>query len=100
MKRRIFSVGGLVSMLLVVLLSMFLVAAPIGGQETASARHAQSQDQKKEVTVWVNTNSGVYHCPETRWYGKTKHGKYMGECEAQKEGYRPAYGKPCGSDCR
>jgi hypothetical protein len=23
----------------------------------------------------------------------------MTECEAEKAGYRPAYGKPCGSDC-
>jgi len=60
---------------------------------------AQQQPERKEVRVWVNTKSGVYHCPGSRWYGKTKQGKYMGECQAQKEGYRPAYGKPCGSDC-
>jgi hypothetical protein len=30
-----------------------------------------------DVKVWVNTDSGVYHCPNTRWYGVTKHGKYM-----------------------
>ena len=24
--------------------------------------------------VWVNTESGVYHKPGTRWYGKTKTG--------------------------
>jgi hypothetical protein len=61
---------------------------------------AQSQTEKKEVKVWVNTKSGVYHCPGTRWYGATKQGKYMGECEAIKEGDRPAYGKPCGSECK
>ena len=59
----------------------------------------QSQSEKAEVKVWVNTNSGVYHCPGTRWYGKTKEGEYMGECEARKRGYRPAYGQSCGSDC-
>ena len=61
---------------------------------------APAQSQKNEVRVWVNTHSGVYHCPGTRWYGNTKEGKYMSECEAQKAGYRPAYGKPCGSDCK
>ena len=41
-------------------------------------------------TVWVNTDSGLYHKPGTRWYGKTKHGKYMTEADAQKAGYRAA----------
>lgn len=48
------------------------------------------------VKVWVNTNSGVYHCPNTRWYGKTKSGRFMTQREAQSKGYRPAYGAVCG----
>lgn len=48
------------------------------------------------VIVWVNTNSGVYHCPNTRWYGKTKSGRFMSQREAQSKGYRPAYGAVCG----
>ena len=36
----------------------------------------------EEITVWVNTRSGVYHCPASRWYGSTKQGKFMRECEA------------------
>jgi hypothetical protein len=66
----------------------------------SSAFAAQSQKENKEVKVWVNTSSGVYHCPGTRWYGNTKHGKYEGECAAIKDGNRPAYGKPCGTDCQ
>lgn len=38
--------------------------------------------------VWVNTDSGIYHKAGTRWYGKTKQGKYMTEADAQKAGYR------------
>ena len=40
--------------------------------------------------VWVNTDSGIYHKPGTRYYGKTKQGKYMTEADAQKAGYRAA----------
>jgi hypothetical protein len=47
------------------------------------------------VRVWVNTASGVYHCPGTRWYGNTKRGEYMTQKEAHEKGNRPAYGKVC-----
>lgn len=47
------------------------------------------------VKVWVNTGSGVYHCPGTRWYGTTKQGVYMTQKQAQEKGYRAAYGKVC-----
>lgn len=55
----------------------------------------QNDRGNPDVKVWVNTASGVYHCPGTRWYGKTKHGEYMTQAEAQKKGHRPAYGKVC-----
>jgi len=45
--------------------------------------------------VWVNTDSGVYHCPGTRWYGATKEGTYMAQAEAKRRGYRPGYGRLC-----
>jgi hypothetical protein len=38
----------------------------------------------------VNTATGVYHYPGTRWYGNTKQGKFMSEAEARAHGYRPA----------
>jgi hypothetical protein len=40
--------------------------------------------------VWVNTNTGVYHYPGTRWYGNTVEGRYISEEDAISEGDRPA----------
>lgn len=45
---------------------------------------------KRTRVVWVNTASKAYHLPGSRWYGKTKHGKYMTEEDARKAGYHPA----------
>ncbi len=54
-----------------------------------------SESAGDDIQVWVNTDSGVYHCPKTRWFGNTKKGKYMTQGEAVAEGNRPAYGKRC-----
>jgi hypothetical protein len=40
--------------------------------------------------VWVNTESHIYHKEGSRFYGKTKQGKYMSETEAMKAGDRAA----------
>ena len=42
--------------------------------------------------VWVNTKSGKYWKPGSRYFGKTKQGEYMSEKEAAQKGYRPANG--------
>jgi len=52
----------------------------------------------KEFTVWALTESKVYHCPGSRWY-KTGKGKEISECQALKDGYKPAFGQRCGSVC-
>jgi len=43
--------------------------------------------------VWVNTKSGKYWKPGSRYYGKTKRGEYMSGEEAVQKGYLPANGK-------
>lgn len=45
--------------------------------------------------VWVNTSTGVYHCPGGQYYGATKRGRFMSEHEAAQHGYRAAYGRTC-----
>lgn len=64
----------------------------------ATAARASARGQQAGATkVWVNSKSGVYHCPGSRWYGATKNGTYMTEREAKVNGDRPAYGRACSS---
>jgi hypothetical protein len=65
-------------------------AAPASAPAAKKASAQQAPPANSAGTVWVNTDSGVYHKPGTRWYGKTKQGKYMIEADAQKAGYRAA----------
>jgi hypothetical protein len=48
-----------------------------------------------ETRVWVNTDSGVYHCPGSKSYGTTKQGEYMAQRDAQIRRYRPSREKVC-----
>lgn len=47
--------------------------------------------------VWVNTGSKTktYHCQGSKWYGKTKEGKYMSAADAQAAGYHAAKNEKC-----
>lgn len=82
-----------------ILISIILAGMLFAGSSALSTNpHFQVNPQQAgdpSVTVWVNTDSGVYHCPGTRWYGKTKVGRYMLQRKAQVAGYRPAYGSVC-----
>jgi Helix-hairpin-helix motif len=51
---------------------------------------AGEQAPNAKGTVWVNLDSGVYHYPNSRYYGKTKNGKYMPEADAISAGYHAA----------
>jgi hypothetical protein len=82
-------------LLMIAIVTALLVVLP-GTQLTTSALAQGRQSQgNPSVKVWVNTASGVYHCPGTRWYGATKHGEYMTQKDAIAKGNRPAYGKYC-----
>jgi hypothetical protein len=72
-------------------LAVALLSSPLAVPQTPST----TQQGNPDVRVWVNTLSGVYHCPGTRWYGNTKQGEYMTQKQALAKGNRPAYGKYC-----
>jgi DNA uptake protein ComE-like DNA-binding protein len=54
----------------------------------SSASTAPYQAPPSKGMVWVNLDTKIYHREGDRWYGKTVHGKYMTEAEAQQAGYR------------
>ena len=45
--------------------------------------------------VWVNPASKTYHCPNTKYYGKTKKGEYMSESDAKAKGNHADHKKAC-----
>jgi len=49
---------------------------------------AQQRHCPRDVVVWLNTNSGIYHKKGMRWYGRTKHGAYVCRKEADAAGDR------------
>jgi predicted amino acid racemase len=56
---------------------------------------AEIADAKAKGMVWANENTKVYHKDDAQ-YGKTKHGKFMSEADAQAAGYRLAKASPIG----
>lgn len=50
--------------------------------------------------VWVNMNSGVYHCAGTDYYGATSRGEFLPESTAVARGYRPNGGIRCSPTSR
>jgi hypothetical protein len=80
-------------------------AAPAGKPAVATAASATTAATAKSATtvaagagpdkVWVNAASKVYHCPGTKYYGKTKKGSYMTEAEATAAGNHADHKKAC-----
>ena len=74
---------------------------PAAAQESSSeksttAAETTAQTPPEKGMVWVNLRTKVFHREGDRWYGKTKHGKFMSEADAVKEGYRAAKNGPKG----
>jgi hypothetical protein len=63
---------------------------PAAKEHKAPAPQATQAPGGGNGQVWVNTETHVYHKEGSKWYGKTKKGKYMTEADAVKEGDKPA----------
>jgi hypothetical protein len=57
----------------------------------ADASPPLAQTCPRDTLVWVNTNSGIYHLPGMRWYGRTAQGEYMCKKAADQAGYRSTH---------
>jgi hypothetical protein len=71
-------------------------APPAASTTPAAKKHKAPEPQTTQAPgggngqVWVNEESHVYHKEGSKWYGRTKKGKYMSEADATKEGDKPA----------
>jgi len=65
-------------------------ASPAAAPATAATTAATPAAGGGHGLVWVNTETHVYHKEGSRFYGKTKKGKYVIEADAIKEGDRAA----------
>jgi len=65
-------------------------AAPAKTAKNGAAMNATPAPGGGHGLVWVNTDSHVYHKEGSRFYGKTKKGKYVSEADAVKEGDKPS----------
>jgi hypothetical protein len=65
------------------------IAASKTGEVTPPPSAQDIANAKSQGLVWVNLNSRVYY-KDGQFYGKTKHGKFITENEAQKQGFREA----------
>ena len=45
--------------------------------------------------VWLNTATGIYHCPNASDWGATRRGTYMTESDASAAGHKAAAGRKC-----
>ncbi len=79
---------------------LLTLATGIACSPSVGAVPATPPTAAKSAPVWVNLDSGVYHCPGTTYYGNTTRGSYLTEAEARSRGFRPNGGRPCspGSD--
>ena len=72
------------------LVALLFCVPTLWAQEAPTATGPLVAQSSESRQVWVNTATGVYQYPGTRWYRKTKQGEYMRVADAKAPGYLPA----------
>ncbi len=70
------------------LLLLLILAMPAAAQTLYQSPDTAQAHCQNDTVVWLNTASGVYHFAGERWYGRTKHGAYVCEKQADAAGDR------------
>jgi hypothetical protein len=78
----------MIKFLSTLLLGLLVLMTSVRALDTPTVSGTIQTSDDREV--WVNTATGVYHYPGTRWYGSTNSGQFMNEEEAQARGYKPS----------
>lgn len=63
-------------------------ATTAAGLQLFATESAAQAHCPRDVVVWLNLPSGIYHLKGERWYGRTKHGAFVCKREADAAGDR------------
>jgi hypothetical protein len=82
-------IGRAAYMLAPVLMVLLVVGTGLGAELTTFTSEQEAQQHcPADSVVWLNVPTGIYHLKGERWYGRTKHGAYVCEKEADQAGDR------------
>lgn len=83
--------------LVLIIFALWLLVVPASAETPALTLYSTEQQAQShcpsDTVVWLNTPSGIYHFKGERWYGRTKHGAYVCEKEADAAGDRATRNK-------
>jgi hypothetical protein len=63
-------------------------AAVAGSLQLFSGEAVAQAHCPRDIVVWLNTPTGIYHMKGQRWYARTKHGAFVCKLEADVAGDR------------
>lgn len=72
-----------------VIIALTVLVSPLAySLEYFQTEQAAHKHCPKDVVVWLNTRSGVWHYKGQRWYANTKNGAFVCRKEASADGDR------------